>query len=117
MAPVKSVCLKAYIKKNDKPKADDFEVKVTDETFTLQDGQVLVKTLYLSLDPVLRYKMNSDASFTTPWVVGQPCDGVGVGLVLDSKYGGLAANDIVDSMAFPYRTQFVIDGTLLNKVI
>ena len=116
MAPVKSVYLKNYIKKTDQVRADQFEVKETDETFELQDGQVLVKSLYLSLDPVLRFKMVNDSGFIPPWSLGEPCIGVGIGLVLDSKFDGIAPQDIVESRDFPYKTQFVIDGSLLNKV-
>ena len=116
MAPVKSVCLKAYIKKTDKVRADHFEVKEAEETFELQDGQVLVKSLYFSLDPVLKFSMVNDSAFISKWPIGDPCIGVGVGLVVESKFAGIAPKDIVESRYFPYKTQFVIDGSVLAKV-
>ena len=116
MAPVKSVCLRTHIEKSEQPRSDHFEVKEADEAFKLQDGQVLVNTLYLSLDPILRYKMSRE-SFMTPWPIGEPCVGVGVGFVLQSKFPGIVAQDIVESRDFPFKTQFVTDGKSLNKVL
>jgi len=115
MAPVKSVCLKSYIKKTEKVRADQFEVKESDEVFEVKDGQVLVKMLYLSVDPVLRFKLISEPSFMSPWPIGEPCIGVGVGVVLQSKFPGISEQDIVESIDLPYKTQFVIDGGVLNK--
>ena len=115
MAAVRSVCLKSYIKKTEQARADLFEVKETKESFELKDGQVHVKTLYLSLDPILKFKLSTGSSFT-PWPIGEPCVGVGVGVVLESKFPGIAAQDIVESRECPYTTQFIIDGKELNKV-
>ena len=116
MAPVKSVCLKTLIKKGEQPLAEHFELRESEESPTLKDGQVLVKTLYLSVDPILRYKM-SQGTFLSPWAVGEPCIGVGVGVVLESKIQGIAVHDIVESRDFPWKTQFTIEGKALNKVL
>jgi len=59
------------------------------------DGEVVLKTLYLSLDPYMRGRMNSGASYASPVEVGQVMQGATVSEVVESRFDGLAPGDIV----------------------
>ena len=58
---------------------------VTGETPALQDGQVLVKHHYLSLDPYMRGRMNDAKSYAAPQPLGQVMQGGTAGEVVESK--------------------------------
>ncbi|KAI9746003.1 MAG: hypothetical protein M1818_000684 [Claussenomyces sp. TS43310] len=51
----------------------------------LTDGQVIVKNLYLSLDPAMRGWLNDVRSYTAPLAVGEVMRGVMIGVVTASK--------------------------------
>ncbi len=50
---------------NGYPKLDDFEI-VTEEIPSLNYGEVLVKILWLSLDPYMRGRMSEAKSYAPP---------------------------------------------------
>ncbi len=58
---------------------------VTQETPALQDGQVLVRHHFLSLDPYMRGRMNDAKSYTAPQALGEVMGGGTVGEVLESR--------------------------------
>jgi hypothetical protein len=58
---------------------------VTSETPMLQEGQVLVRHHYLSLDPYMRGRMNDAKSYAAPQPLGQVMQGGTVGEVVESK--------------------------------
>ncbi|AUS08162.1 NADP-dependent oxidoreductase [Laceyella sacchari] len=62
------------------------------------EGEVLVKTLYLSVDPYMRGRMNDSKSYVAPFELNQPISGGVVGEVVESKAPGLEAGDIVVGM-------------------
>jgi len=76
-------------------------VKRTDWNFTEEpvpppaDGQVLVKTLYLSLDPAMRGWMNEGKSYIPPVGIGEVMRAGGIGKVIESKDPGFKAGDFV----------------------
>lgn len=59
------------------------------------EGEVVLKTLYLSLDPYMRGRMNNAASYAKPVELGQVMEGATVSEVMESRYEGLAPGDIV----------------------
>lgn len=115
---VRSVVLTRSIGKTEIPQADNFSVRDCYEKLELQDGEVLVKTLFLSVDPYMRYRMLADTGtyYLEAWKAGQPCDGGGVGVVVQTKYDGLNEGDFVQSFLWPWKTTCKIEGKLLNKV-
>jgi NADPH-dependent curcumin reductase CurA len=58
-------------------------------------GEVLVRTVYLSVDPYMRGRMRDRESYAEPWDVGQPLRGGVVGEVVRSEADGLDAGDAV----------------------
>ena len=58
---------------------------VTSETPVLQEGQVLVRHHFLSLDPYMRGRMNDTKSYTAPQPLGQVMGAGTVGEVIESR--------------------------------
>ncbi|HEX9720252.1 MAG TPA: NADP-dependent oxidoreductase, partial [Ramlibacter sp.] len=58
---------------------------VTGETPPLQDGQVLVRHHFLSLDPYMRGRMNDAKSYAAPQPLGQVMQGGTAGEVVESR--------------------------------
>jgi NADPH-dependent curcumin reductase CurA len=77
--------------------ASNFKL-VSSNTPALQDGQVLVRHHYLSLDPYMRGRMNDKKSYTAPQPLGQVMGGGTVGEVVESKNPKFAAGDKVVGM-------------------
>jgi NADPH-dependent curcumin reductase CurA len=64
--------------------AANFRLATTD-TPPLQDGQVLVRHHFLSLDPYMRGRMNAGKSYAQPQPLGEVMQGGTVGEVVESK--------------------------------
>jgi hypothetical protein len=71
---------------------------VSSETPPLQDGQVLVRHHYLSLDPYMRGRMNDAKSYAQPQPLGQVMIGGTVGEVVESRHPKFAVGDLVVGM-------------------
>ena len=78
-------------------------------------GQVLTRTIYLSLDPYMRGRMNAEKSYADPVPIGGVMEGGGVGVVEVSNFSGLAADDIVVGRT-GWQDYAVSDGAALRKV-
>jgi NADPH-dependent curcumin reductase CurA len=67
----------------------------TEELAAPADGQLLLKTLYLSLDPYMRGRMSAGPSYAPPIEVGAPMTGGTVCQVVESRAGGFVPGDTV----------------------
>jgi NADPH-dependent curcumin reductase CurA len=61
----------------------------------LQDGQVLVRNLYISVDPYMRGRMNDAKSYSAPFALDAALDGGAVGEVIASRAEGRTVGDAV----------------------
>ena len=86
-----------------------FEEHVPD----LSDQQVLVRQIYLSLDPASRGWANSSASYLPAIPLGSVMRGYGLGLVEASRHAGLAPGDFVQGL-LGWQTHAVMDGRDLS---
>jgi NADPH-dependent curcumin reductase len=77
--------------------ASNFKLVATD-TPALQDGQVLVKHHYLSLDPYMRGRMDDAKSYAAPQPLGQVMQGGTVGEVVESRAPAFQPGDKVIGM-------------------
>ena len=75
----------------------------------LQDGQVLVRNLYISVDPYMRGRMNDVKSYSAPFALDAPLDGGAVGEVIASRAAGLTVGDTVVH-ALGWREYAVVDA-------
>jgi hypothetical protein len=78
-------------------------------------GQVLVRVLWLSLDPYMRGRMSAARSYVKPVGIGEVMAGGGVGEVLASNAPGLAPGDHVMGY-FGWQTHAVADAAGLRKL-
>jgi NADPH-dependent curcumin reductase CurA len=63
----------------------------------VKDGEVLLRTLYLSLDPYMRGRMSDGPSYAAPVEVGGVMVGGTVARVVESKHPKFAVDDLVQS--------------------
>ncbi len=61
----------------------------------LENDQVLLKTIYLSVDPYMRGRMSDRKSYVPPFTLNEPISGGVVGQVVESRSGELAEGDFV----------------------
>ena len=76
------------------PKRSDWE-QTTEDVRAIDDGEIVVKALYLSLDPAMRGWMNEGKSYIRPVAIGETMRAGGVGVVLESKSEKFAVGDYV----------------------
>lgn len=77
-----------------KPVDDNFELTTT-EIPTPSDSEMLLRTLYLSLDPYMRGRMSDTKSYADPLEVGDVMLGATVSQVVSSNVEGFSEGDIV----------------------
>lgn len=77
-----------------KPVDDNFELTTT-EVPTPSDSEMLLRTLYLSLDPYMRGRMSDAKSYADPLEVGDVMLGATVSQVVSSNVEGFSKGDIV----------------------
>ncbi|MCB5174986.1 MULTISPECIES: NADP-dependent oxidoreductase [Microvirga] len=79
------------------------------------DGQILLRTLWLSLDPYMRGRMSAARSYAKPVEVGEVMVGGTVNEVVASRHPGFAEGDIVQSYA-GWQDYALSDGAGLRKL-
>ncbi|NLR75768.1 NADP-dependent oxidoreductase [Leeia aquatica] len=79
------------------------------------EGQVLLRTLWLSLDPYMRGRMSDRPSYAAPVPLGGVMVGGTVAQVVSSRHPGFAAGELVLSMS-GWQDYALSDGTGLNKL-
>ena len=62
-----------------------------------QKGEVLVRNLFMSVDPYMRGRMREGKSYVPPFEIGKPLEGGAVGEVIESKDDGFHPGDVVVS--------------------
>src|SRR5882724_5754240 len=96
------------------PRASDFRF----EDYALPkpgEGQVLLRTIWLSLDPYMRGRMSDGPSYAAPVPVGGVMEGGTVCEVIASNNPGFARGDIVLARA-GWQTHALSDGKGLTKI-
>src|ERR1700716_4054315 len=76
------------------PNESNFEI-VQSELPKVGDGQVLRRTIYLSLDPYMRGRMSTQKSYAEPAKLGEPMVGSTISEVIESKNPRYRAGDFV----------------------
>ena len=61
----------------------------------LDDGQVRVRNMFMSVDPAMRGRMNDVKSYVPPFQVGEPLEASTVGEVIETRSPDLAVGDLV----------------------
>jgi NADPH-dependent curcumin reductase CurA len=79
------------------PQESDFEIAAV-EVAPPGDGKVLVRNLWMSVDPYMRGRMTDRKSYVPPFRIGQALEGGAVGQVIESRSADLAVGEFVLSM-------------------
>jgi NADPH-dependent curcumin reductase len=96
------------------PQNHDFEL-VTRELPDPDEGQLVLRVIYLSLDPYMRGRMSAAKSYAKPVEVGGVLEGGTVCEVLRSRHSEFSAGDIVLSHS-GWQTHAVSDGRDLRRL-
>lgn len=94
MQPTKNRRIVLAARPNGEPKDEDFRLEEGDIP-SPSEGQVLLRTLYLSLDPYMRGRMNAGPSYAPPVEIGEVMEGGTVSEVVESKSPELQRGDVV----------------------
>ncbi len=96
------------------PQAENFEL--TESALPEPDpGEVLVRNLWMSVDPYMRGRMYDRPSYVPPFQIGEALQGGAIGRVEKSNNSDFAAGDLVESMN-GWRDAFVSVGGALQKL-
>lgn len=90
-------------------KDSDFEWREADVP-ALEQGQFLVRTIYLSLDPTNRGWVNEDATYMQPVALGEVMRGIAIGVVEQSRHPHYQEGMVVQGM-FGWQDYAVSDGS------
>lgn len=96
------------------PSIDDFDI-VNSPIPDPKHGEVLIKTLYLSLDPYMRGRLRDAKSYASPVGLGEVITGEVVGRVIRSNYQSLEVGDIVTAH-IGWQQWGSIPGQMVRKV-
>ncbi|WP_255149471.1 NADP-dependent oxidoreductase [Halorarius halobius] len=96
------------------PTTENFELRRV-ELPDLDDREVLVRTLYQSVDPYMRWRMRDAESYAEPWDVGEPMRARVVGEVVASRHADFAEGDVVTGNLL-WAEHAVADGGDLRTV-
>ncbi|BBY67671.1 NADP-dependent oxidoreductase [Mycolicibacterium helvum] len=112
MTPTTAVVLAS--RPNGEPVHENFRLEVRD-VGPVREGQALLRTIYLSLDPYMRGRMNAGRSYATPVEIGEVMEGATVCEVLESASPLVTAGDIVLAHT-GWQTHTVEDARLLRRI-
>ncbi|MBF9254661.1 NADP-dependent oxidoreductase [Pontibacter sp. 172403-2] len=85
------------------------------ELSPLKEGEVLLKALYISVDPYMRGRMSEAKSYVPPYKVGEPIAGGVIAEVVESREQQYAKGDVVLGN-LPWSTYTIARGKGLTKI-
>ncbi len=78
------------------PAPSDFQLATAEVRDPVPD-EVVVRNLFMAVDPYMRGRMNDAPSYVPPFELGQPLDGGSVGRVIASRSPAFREGDLVVS--------------------
>lgn len=96
------------------PRDSDFKM-VEAPVATPGEGQFLVRSIYVSVDPYMRGRMNDVKSYAPPVAIDGLMGGGAVGKVIESKNTSFREGDIVEGM-FGWQEYAVSEGAGVRKI-
>jgi len=82
----------------------------------LKEGEVLLKTLFLSVDPYMRGRMRDVKSYFPSFQIGKPLNGGAVGEVVESKDSNYAVGEVVVGLLEWQEYNVVNPGAVTDKL-
>jgi NADPH:quinone reductase len=96
------------------PTMENFQF-VEEEVPVPKDGEILIKTLYLSVDPYMRGRMSDAKSYVAPFPVGEVLTGGVVGQVVESHNENFRVGELVTA-ELGWARYSVSDGQKVRKI-
>jgi len=81
----------------------------------LNDGELLIKILYISVDPAMRGWVNEGKSYIPPVEIGEVMRALGVGCIIASKNTNFNTGEYV-SGTFGVQEYFISKGAMITKI-
>lgn len=97
-----------------RPQPDDFKF-VDSGKPEIQQGEILLKTRYVSVDPYLRGRMSDAKSYTAPFELGEPISSGIIAQVAESKNDDFSEGEYVTG-SLHWKEYQKSDGRGLNKI-
>lgn len=97
------------------PGPQDFEI-VSRDVPAPKDGEVLVRNLYMSVDPYMRGRMSNRESYAAPFQLGETMQGGAVGKVIAAGKGAPFSEGDHVSHFLGWREAFVSKGEGFTKI-
>ena len=94
-----------------------------DETFRYEDTEVkkpendeiLIESVYISVDPYMRGRMNDTKSYSKPFEIDEPLNGHVLGKVIESNHENFSEGDVVTG-GLPWKKFNTVSSDAVNKV-
>ncbi|MEU4246003.1 NADP-dependent oxidoreductase [Amycolatopsis sp. NPDC026612] len=113
-APTQATEIRLASRPHGVPTQDNFDI-VDTEVPSPGDNQILVRNLFMSVDPAMRGRMRDVKSYVAPFAVGEVMSGGAVGEVVESNVDDVKPGDHVLHQA-GWRTHAVLDAQRFVKV-
>lgn len=97
------------------PQAEHFEI-VQSPIAKPQEGQIVVRNLFLSVEPAMRGWVSNVGNYSEPVPLGGVMRSFAVGRVVESRNADFAVGDIVTGM-FGWQDHAVIDGSQVQRKV
>jgi NADPH-dependent curcumin reductase CurA len=97
------------------PQAEHFEL-VQSAVPTPGEGQVLVRNLYLSVEPAMRGWVSAVANYSEPVALGTVMRSIAAGKVVDSRHPSYQAGDLVVGM-FGWQDFAAVDAKAIQRKV
>lgn len=97
------------------PGAEHFEIAEAPVP-ALSEGQVLVRNIYLSVDPAMRGWVSAVANYSEPVALGSVMRSLAVGRVEESRHGAFHPGDYVLGM-FGWQDYAAVDGKAIQRKV
>lgn len=97
------------------PDANTFRLEEQDMPI-LEDGQVLGKSRWLSVDPYMRGRISSQANYAGGVAIGEAMHGGAVAEVVDSRHPDWQPGDLFETIGFGWREYAAVPGDGLTRV-
>ena len=97
-----------------RPELGDFEFS-EEEKPQASEGEILLKTKFVSVDPYLRGRMRDQESYIEPFKLNEPIESGIIAEVIESKNINFEKGDFVNGM-LPWKEFITTNGNGLNKV-
>ena len=98
-----------------KPELSDFEFVSEDVDLSIDNGEIMLETAYVSVDPYLRGRMSDAKSYIPPFELNKPIQSGVIAKVIATKNDKFSEGDYVSGM-LDWKTKQISKGEGLLKV-